>query len=134
MALLVPDVGEARLLGWAINNVTQQDLEMYLYTNIYTPVEGSTDGNFTIPLDEGLEAKTLTAGNWTVATAGGTTSATYQSGSPQTWTFTDDSYTIYGYVVRDANDDTVIWAEEFASPEATYDGKIIKLVPYIELA
>ena len=136
MALLVPDVGEERLLGWAINSVAQQNLELKLYLNNYTPVEGSTHENFTVlPLTEGLAVKTLTAGSWTVDTDGaGTTSATYVPGTPQSWTFTGSAHIIYGYVVVDANDGVLIWAERFASAEATYDGKIIKLIPYIELA
>jgi len=130
MAIVMPDEGEVLFMGWAINNVTQQDLTLDLYINDYTPVAASTKSNFTItPIAEGLANKTLTKGNWSVATVANVTTATY--GSQLSWTFTGDTNTIYGYVVYYGT--TCLWAEKFAAAESTYDGKVIKLTPALVL-
>ena len=129
-ALLVPNVGEVRLLGWAVNNVAQDDLTLKLYTNDYTPVEASTNANFTESVAAGYASVTLTKGSWVITTVAGTTTATY---AQQTFTFTAAGTSCYGYWIED-EDSTLIWAEKFGGAEPVYDGKILKVTPRIELA
>ena len=131
MALLVPNVGEVRLLEWAINAETQQNLTLELYTNDETPDEDSEADDFTACGTAGYSAMTLTKGLFTVGTVGGTTSATY---AQQTITFTASGTSIKGYFVVDANDDTLIWAEKFAAAEPAYSGKKLYITPVITLA
>lgn len=59
MSLVAPDVGEVLLLSYALNKVAQGDVKLHLYTNDYTPVEGSTISNFTECTASGYSAKTI---------------------------------------------------------------------------
>lgn len=129
MSLLVPDEGELQMIDLVLNNATQENLVLALYTNEYTPVEGSTLTNFTLATGGGYASKTLSAGSWTTGTVGGVTAGQY---TQQTWTFTADVGTIYGYLIYGATSGKVYWAEKFAAGEATYNGKEIKITPYIE--
>ena len=110
MALLVPDVGEVLLLSYALNKVAQGDVKLRLYTNDYTPVEGSVVGDFTEATAAGYAAITLTGASWTIATATGVTTATY---AQQTFTLTAAS-TDYGYYVTNNAGTQVLWAERFS--------------------
>ena len=98
MALLVPDVGEVLLLKYALNHTAATDVKIKLFTNDYTPVEGSVVANFTEATAAGYAAITLTGASWTIATDTGVTTATY---AQQTFTFTAAS-TNYGYYITNA--------------------------------
>jgi len=130
MSIVTPDCGEVRLLGWALNNVTQQNQTLKLFVNDVTPDDDTVVGDFTECTATGYAAKTLTKGSWTVATAVGVTSATYAT---QTFTITALTADCYGYYVIDANAGTLLWCERFSSSEPLYAGKSISIVPYIEL-
>ena len=133
MALLIPNVGEVWMLDVILDNRTQRDFTLKLYTNAVTPAEGDTAATYTECVSAGYSAITLTHGSWTVATGGGTTSATYTGGA-QSFTFTATATSIVGYFVIAVTDTTLLWAEEFANSEPVFSGKVIKITPYIELA
>jgi len=110
MALLVPDVGEVLLLSYALNKVAAADVILRLYTNDYTPVEGSVLASFTECTAAGYAAITLTGADWTIATVTGTTTAE----QPQkTFTLTAAS-TDYGYYITNGAGTQVLWAERFS--------------------
>jgi len=129
MALLVPNEGELQMMKIVLNNETQEDLKLDLFTNDYTPVEGSVLTDFTLAAGGGYGAKTLSKGSWSCATLVGVTSAQY---SQQTWLFTADVGDCYGYVIHGATSGKVFWAQKWTSAESTYNGKEIKMTPYIE--
>lgn len=110
MALLVPDVGEVLLLSYALNKITPGDsVKLKLFTNDYTPVEGSLVGDFTECVAAGYAAIDLAKADWTIETAAGVTTAE----QPQkTFTLTAASED-YGYYITDIAGTGLLWAERF---------------------
>ena len=132
MALLVPNVGEEKLLEVALNSGTQGDQTLHLYENNYTPVEASVLASFTESTAGGYASKILDDSSWSITPGGGDpTVATY---AQQTFTFTATGTSIYGYYVLDVDGTTILWAEKFAGAEPVYNGKVLKVTPAIELA
>ena len=116
MALVVPDVGEALLLSYALGKITAgATVKLKLYTNDYTPVEGSTYKLFTEATAAGYAAIDLAKASWTIATDTGVTTATY---AQQTETFTAAS-TNYGYYITDIAGTGLLWAERFSDAPHT---------------
>ena len=136
MALVVPDVGEVRLLGMALGTLAQEDQTLKLYATNVTPAEGDTAGSYTEATGGGYAAKTLTGASWPdPTTATGTTSSTY---AEQTYTFTgalDTNPTIYGYFVVGATSTVLLWAElAGATFTPANNGDTYKVTPKIEAA
>lgn len=136
MALLVPDVGEVKLLDAALGRVAAENLLLKLYATNVTPAEGDTAGSYTEAAGGGYAAKTLTAGSWgAAATSTGTTSSAY---AQQTFTFTGALTTnpaIYGYYVVGATSGVLYWAELLAAPfTPASNGDQVLVTPRIELA
>ena len=115
MALLVPDVGEVLLLSYALNKVAATNVKLRLFTNDYTPVEGSVVANFTEAVAAGYAAIELAGASWTVASSVGVTTAEY---AEQTFTFTAAS-TNYGYYITNNAGTQVLWAERFSDAPHT---------------
>lgn len=137
MALLVPDVGEVALLTDLLDNGENWTLK--LYKTDVTPAESDTAASYTVADFTDYANKTLTrnvgAGNWgTPATNAGTTSSTYNSGTPQSWTNGGSSQTIYGYYVVGATSTTLLFAEKFATARTLASSDSLELTPRIELA
>jgi hypothetical protein len=132
MALLAPDVGEVIMLSRILNKAATGDVKLHLYTNNYTPVEGSLLANFTECVATGYAVKTLTGASWTVATAAGTTEASY---AEQTFTLTA-SATVYGYYVTDSAGTGLLWAELFSGGPFSIPsgGGDVRVTPKIQLA
>lgn len=133
--LLVPDVGEAQLLKFALGVDASENQTLKLFCNNITPAEGDTAATYTEAAGGGYVAKALTKTSWTVATATGTTEGTY---AQQTWTFTGaltTNTTIYGYFVVSATGGILLWAE--LAP-ATFvpasNGDTYAVTPKIQLA
>ncbi len=133
MSLVVPDVGEVKLLDRALRLSAEEDLLLKLFVNNYTPVEGSVAGDFTEATGGGYASKTLTNGSWgAAATVAGVSSSAY---AEQTFTFTGPLTTnpdIYGYYLVGAVSGTLYWAER-ASVTFT-PGDTYKVTPKIEQA
>jgi len=110
MTLLVPDVGEVLLLSYALNKIAPgASVKLKLFTNDYTPVEGSVIASFTEAVAAGYAAIDLAMADWTVETDTGVTTAA----QPQkTFTFTAAS-TNYGYYITDIAGTGLLWAERF---------------------
>ncbi|MBE3084688.1 MAG: hypothetical protein IMZ64_00540 [Bacteroidetes bacterium] len=118
MALLVPDEGEVNLLSHALNKIASADVKLCLFTNNYTPVEGSVYADFTEAVaDDPADYVriTLTGASWTITTTTGVTTATY---AQQTFTFTQASVN-YGYFVINNAGTKVLWAERFSDAPHT---------------
>lgn len=122
MALNAPDVGDARLVEYMLKTNRPESLYLRLFENDYTSIDGSIIGNFTALTMAGYAEKTLAAANWTIATVGNVTTATYVPTAAET-TFTmtaDTSHLIYGYYVVDKTGaEQVLWAERFSDAPHT---------------
>lgn len=109
MSLIVPAVGQIL----ALQKILNLSLSLKLYSNDYTPVNGSTAGNFTEVAGGGYSAKTLAYGNWTMTSG----NPSYASCVHQDFIFTgttDAPGVIYGYYIVSGS--TVYWAERFDAP------------------
>ena len=130
MSLVVPNVGELLVLEYYLQS---GPLTLKLYSNNYTPVEGTTTAAFTEVAGGGYSAKTLNVGDW-VLTAGDPSFGLY---AQRTFAFTGPTNapgTIYGYYVIDALGVTR-WAERFPGsniPFSPIAGSSIKVTPRFE--
>lgn len=113
MALLVPDVGEVRLMSYAVNKLTPENQTLKLYQNNITPAEADVAGTYTEATFTGYVATTLTGANYTVATSVGVTTATYAPTQVFTSTANQTTQLIYGYFVVGASSGILLWAERF---------------------
>jgi len=132
MALLVPDVSEVILLETMLNKTAATDVKLRLYTNNRTPGEDDDIASYTESTGTGYVAITLTGSSWTVATAGGTTTAEY---AQQTFTYSGAEANIYGYYVTNSSGAEVLWAELFSDGPYSIPagGGSVKITPKIEL-
>lgn len=112
MPLVVPDVGERRMLEYIVNRVAPTELTLRLYVNdVDLLAEGVVAAGFTEASTTGYTAVALPGANWAVSTNSGITVATYATGVPFNFAAAAD---VYGYYVTDAAGN-VMWAEEFPS-------------------
>jgi hypothetical protein len=106
MAGRSPNAGEVDIL----TQVLSIDHILELYSNNYTPVEGSVVGNFTAATATGYAAETLSGGAWNVV-SGDPTVGTHTS--TKTFTGTGVAQTVYGYFIRRTSNNVVRWARRF---------------------
>lgn len=121
MALLVPNVGEVRLMTYALTTNKPTSIYLRLYKNDYTPVEASVVGSFTVCDGTGYAEQTITnATDWTIETGGGGAGVTTSTCAEKTFTWTATGCAIYGYYVVDkTGSEEVLWAERFADAPHT---------------
>ena len=134
MALLVPDVGEVKLLEMALKDANPGDMIIHLYVNDKTPVEGDNLVSFSEMSTQGYVSQVLTRANWVVSSAAGVSTAQY----PQlvfTFDGTGDDTNVYGYYIT-TNDgaEKLLWAERFPNAiTVRNNGDQIKVTPKMEL-
>lgn len=109
MALVVPNVGEAKIFNNFLNVTAPQTLKLKLYTNAHTPIEADTDADYTEASGFGYSSISLTPGTWVVTPGNPTTAAFPQ----QTFTFTGNLGNVVGYYVAQTTSGVLMWAEEF---------------------
>lgn len=124
MSYKIPDIGEQTILHALLD---YNDLVLHLYSAGPSPiVEGSVLGDFSEATTTGYSAATLTAGEWTIATDAGTTTAEY---AEVEFTLTGPD-TLAGYYVTLAGE--LVLAEEFAEPIVISSlGTTVRIVPII---
>src|SRR3990167_8658299 len=109
MALVFLAQGEQIALEALVNKTAPQTLILRLYTNNYTPVEASTEANFTEASGFGYASVSLTPASWTVSGSDPT-----QIAYPQvTFTFTGALGNVYGYYLTQTTSGKALWAERF---------------------
>lgn len=135
MTILVPTVGEVKLLEFALGFSAPGNQLLKLYTSNTTPADGDTAATYTeMGAVQAYAYKTLAKASWSIATSSSVGTATYAA---QTWTFdgTGGSATVYGYFVTDATSGVLLWAERFsASKTAANNGDVIIITPVITLS
>lgn len=138
MSLLCPDVGEVVLLTDLLDGAnTREAWTLKLYKTNVTPAETDTAASYTVADFTGYSNKTLTrtvtGTTWsTPATSSGTTSSTYNSGTPLSWSATS-AQTVYGYYVVGATSTTLIYAELFSSSISLVNPSTLQLTPKLQL-
>jgi len=113
MPILVPDVGEVLLLRITLGVDSSPASLFYRYfVNDYTPVEGTVLGDLTECTTMGYAPMEMDAGDWSVATSIGVTTAEQD---PQAVVL-EAAITIYGYYVTDNPATVLYYLERFADP------------------
>lgn len=134
MALVTPDEGELELLDKMLKDALSVD-ENYLlkvYSNNYTPVQGSTGTNFTAATFTNYVIKTLTRAGWNAATTV-SNKATSTYGTDQVWTCGATGQTVYGYWIEAATSGKVLWGERFTDPLPLSNGFVLTITPKLTL-
>ncbi|RKZ08504.1 hypothetical protein DRQ25_08905 [Candidatus Fermentibacteria bacterium] len=128
MALNVPDAGETAMLKLILNDATQGDVKIHLYSDDVTPGEADAVASYTLVTDPA--AKTLTGASWDTTSTAGT--ASY---AQQTYTYSGAG-TSYGYVVTDNAGTGILFSERFSDGPYTIPsgGGTIKVTPTISLS
>ena len=132
MALVVPDLGEIRLLNYIVNKVSPTNLVLHLYANSLTlSTETFSTGSFTEATATGYSSVTLTGAGWNASTVGGISSALYDNGITFSFSVGQD---IQGYYVTDTSIN-ILWAEEFpgAPFQLPVGGGDIAVRPQVQL-
>jgi hypothetical protein len=127
MALLVPDVGENKMVEAVVNKTAPENLVLRLFSSNTTPAETDTAGTYTECNFTGYSAITLTGASWGAA-SGGTTTYAQQT---FTRTSTGAAQNVYGYYVTQLTSGVLMWAERDGSgPFAiTNNGDTVKVTP-----
>lgn len=136
MALLVPNVGEVRLLRYIVGNASPSNLQLHLYTNNRDPQEADTYGSYTTATAIGYEPSILYTNSWSVGTDGSqVSSALYNNGITFTFGTASNTQNVYGYFVTDESNN-LLWAEKF--PGAPFalpsSGGEIAIRPQVQLS
>jgi hypothetical protein len=132
MALVVPNLGEVRLLNYIVNKVSPTNLVLHLYSNSLTlSTETFSTGSFTEATATGYSSVTLTGAGWNASTVGGISSALYDNGITFSFSVGQD---IQGYYVTDTSNN-ILWAEEFpgAPFQLPVGGGDIAVRPQVQL-
>jgi hypothetical protein len=125
--------GEGITFEALLNITAPQDLRVRLYTNNYTPIDASTEANFTeMGAVQSYAYVDLTAGNWVISG-----SEPKLAAYPQiTWSFTAGGPTsIYGYTVGQQTSGKALWGELFTGGPFVVQnlGDEVKVTPKITL-
>lgn len=130
--MVIPDVGKERLIEWMLSteDASFGDLDVALYTNNYTPVDGSIFSSFTAASFTGSSPIAIHRSDWTGPTL--TSHVAYMTlPTPPAWTCTAGGpQTCYGWFLYDPSDDTVIAAQKFAVARVMDTGSIESLNPF----
>ena len=131
--LIVPAVGENKLLEFMLGKSTPGNQILHLYLGDTPITDAVTTSSFTEMSTLGYAAKSLTKASWVVAQDNNVGLATYPE---QTWTFTGGAtVSVYGYFITDTTTGVLLWAERFVqSKDILNVGDVIRVTPKITLS
>lgn len=116
MALLVPNVGEDKMIKLIVNGTTAAStgecLVLRLFSSNTTPASSMTLADYTEAAFTGYAAVTMSSGSWTI-TAGAPTSAAQTAATTFTCSATT-SVSVYGYYLSQETSSILMWSERFS--------------------
>lgn len=130
MGIVYTNEGEKLILEWAFKSTTTpEDLSLHLYSNDVYPDADSIESDFVECSFSGYSSKSLTRASWNSPSTNGSGSGqiTYAT---QSWTSGEDT-SIYGYYVKGATSDTIIFAERFSDVYVLSTGLTVTITPKI---
>lgn len=134
MALVVPDISEPVLLEYMLKTTSFPNYVIKLYTNNYTPAQGTLLADFTEATFTGYTGTTFARSAWGTASANPVTNKGEISANQVSWT-AGSSETVYGYyVVSDDGSPKLLWAELFDSSKALQTNDILNITLNFTLA
>jgi len=130
MLMVVPDEGKEYWLAVALGQRAAEDIDVELYSNNYTPVDGSTAANFTPATFTGSGVKTVAVGDWAPAAVVANVAETVGTPAPA-WTCSGGGgELIYGWYMVTSDDDTTLAAQKFDVPRNMTTGATEELDPF----
>lgn len=135
MSLVAPNEGLVAQLTYILQSTISgvADWNLILFKNNATLTQASVYADLTLATFGGYSAVTLTRGSWVTPTiVSGVAVSTYTT-TPQIWTVSSGSETIYGYAIVTASSPKIIYVEKFSSPVAVAAGGILGVLPRVTL-
>jgi hypothetical protein len=132
MALVVPNIAEPVLLNYMLKTTSFPDYVLKLYSNNYTPAQGTILTDFTEASFTGYTGVTFARSAWATATANPVTFKGEASANQISWT-AGSGETLYGYYVESDTGD-LLWAELFNTSKAIQSGDILNITLNFTLA
>lgn len=129
--IVIPNEGKILALErWLAPDVaTGEDWIVKTYSNNYTPVAGSSSGNFTESAYTGYLAVHVTEADWGAAAI--TSDVAYSTSSlTPSYTCTAGTEAVYGWYAVGAISGKVLAAERFSTTLTTVPGATITLSPF----
>lgn len=128
--MVIPNEGKQYWLDVALGISPAEDLVVALYSNNYTPVDGSTAGDFTAATFTGSGAITLTPLDWGVAVIVANV-AENETGVPPEWTHGGGAaQVVYGWFALTSISSVVAAAQRFDASRNMTPGSIESLDPF----
>ena len=136
MPLVVPDVGELRLLDYMLKLAlsTNENQILKLFQSDSTPSATSAPGSFTEANFTGYAARTLTRSSWNSAVTVSNKAESSYGSTPQSWTCGATGNTIYGYWVESGTTAKCLWAERFSTARVLASGDVLNITPKFTLS
>ena len=91
---------------------TVEDLEIFTFSNNFTPVVTCENDDLTEVEDNGLIVQNMTTANWVIEIDGADVTATYHSGTGIVWNATGDQ-NIYGIAIRGKTSNKIYYVKNF---------------------
>lgn len=137
MAIFLTDTGEVALLNKLLKTAlsTNENYVLKLFTNNYTPSDGSVQGQFTEAVFTNYTSRTLTRAGWNAAGIVSNKASMSYGSTPRSWTCGATGNTVYGYWVTGdgTNAGTLLWVERFITNRVLANGDILNLTPQFTL-
>lgn len=130
--MVIPDAGKLLLAEWMLKTESASfgALGLALFTNNYTPVDGSIFSSFTPASFTGSSAITVARSDWDAPSLTGHV-AYIGVTPPPSWTCTAGGpQTCYGWFLYDITTSTVIAAQRFATARVMDVGAVEALDPF----
>lgn len=128
MPLVMTDAGMLKLVQREVGLETvDADWSVGLYVNNLTPDRSTTMAAFVSPSWPGYARIDLDPAQWEPPNIVDDRAEIVYGTAPLSWTNTGSTQTVYGYYVRDNDDNGVIWAERFATPRTLTIDSILYL-------
>lgn len=132
MNMVIPNEGKLYWLDRALNPDANpgEELRVILYTNNYTPVDGSAAGSFTAATFTGSDPWSLLPGDWPAAAIVANVAESTYPDTP-TWTNTGATTELcYGWYAVTLLGGIVAAAQRFDSPRNMTPGSVETLDPF----
>lgn len=114
MAIVVTTTGEERFLYLCFTGASTSGLGLYPYVNDYTPTPTSEESDFD---NSGFPSSSpgwlYDVGDVTITTGDAIATASW----PDHVFPVDSACVVYGYYIKEADTDVLLWAERFAEPQ-----------------
>jgi hypothetical protein len=128
--MVIPNDGKNNWLLMAVEGGAQEDFEVRLYTNDYTPVDGSIITDFTAATFAGSGAVTITPADWD-APAVVANVAQIDATTPPTWTHGGGAAQLcYGWYMVGVTSSAVYAAQRFDAARNMTAGSVESLDPF----